>query len=203
MKKIFAFSLFFLLCSACATVIDGKKQQLAFDSNEKDVEIYIDDKLACRTPCLTEVDRANKKLMVVAKKGGFQDRTLFLDKSINSTSAFNVICLWSSTFGLSTDLSSADIWEYQPNSVYVVMVKEPKTALEKQKIEKQNQIRDFVLRNFDGLQNDTFSEQGSEEYIKTLSGMTNIPASEIKSVLQATFIATDCAERIVGLTLSK
>lgn len=203
MKKIFSFALFIVLCSACATVIDGNKQQLAFDSNEKDVEIYIDDKLACHTPCLTEVDRANKKLMIVAKKDGFQDRTLFLDKSINPTSAFNVICLWSSTFGLSTDLSSADVWEYQPNSIYVVMTKEPKSALEKRKLQKQNEVRDFVLKNFDGLQNDTFDEQGTGEYIKTLSGMTDIPVSEIKSVLQTTFIATDCAERIVGLTLSK
>ena len=203
MKKIFAFSLLTLLCTACATVIDGNKQQLAFDSNEKDVEIYINDSLVCHTPCLTDVNRANKRLMVVAKKEGFEERTLFLDKNINTSAAFNVISLWFSTFGFSTDLTTGDMWEYQPNSVYVVMTKAPKSAAEQQKLKEQNKIRDFVLRNFDALQNDVDNEQETGEYIKTLSSMSKIPEDKIKSVLTNTYIATDCAERIIGLTLSK
>jgi len=203
MKKILVFSVCMLLCSACATVIDGNKQQLAFDSNEQGVEIYINDVLACRTPCLADVHRANKKLMIVAKKEGFQQRTIFLDKSLNSSVVFNGLSLSSSTFGISTDLSTSDMWEYQPNSIYVVMTKEPKTEAERQKLNKQNQIRDFVLRNFDALQNDSYSEQGTGEYIKTLSGMSKVSEIEIRSVLQNTYIATDCAERIIGLSLSK
>lgn len=203
MKKIIAFSLFTILCSACATVIDGNKQQMAFDSNEKGVEIYINDKLACRTPCITEVNRANKKIMIVAKKQGYQEKTLFLDKNVNVTSVFNVLSLSSSTFGITTDLTTGDIWEYQPNSIYVAMMKEPQTVAERQKQQKQNQIRDFVLKNFDSLQNDSYSEQGSKEYIKTLSEMSGVSVSDIEDVLEKSYVATDCAERIIGLMLSK
>lgn len=203
MKKVFVCSLIMLLCGACATVIDGNVQQLAFDSNEKDVEIYINNNFSCKTPCLTNVKRANKKLMVVAKKEGFQDRTVFLNKNMNSSTAFNVLSLWTSTFGFSTDLTTEDVWEYQPNSVYVVMTKEPKTAAEHQRVQKQNQIRDFVLRNFDALQSESDNLEGTGEYIQALSKMSNIAPIEIKSVLSNTYIATDCAERIVGLMISK
>lgn len=202
MKKS-ALVLLLLLCTACASVIDGNKQQLAFDSNEKGVEIYINGAFSCSTPCLTEVSRANRKLMIVAKKDGFVDRTMFLDKNFNVSTAFNFLSIWTSTFGFTTDLSTGDMWEYQPNSIYVVINKEPKTSREKEKLEKQNQIRDFVLRNFDALQNDSFSENSSGEYIKTLSKMAKINELEIKSVMQNSYMAPDCAERIIGLTISE
>ena len=201
MKKII-FGASVLLCAACASVIDGNKQQLAFDSNEKDVEIYIDGALACRTPCLTEVHRANQKLLIVAKKEGYVDRSMFLDKNINATTAINIISLWTSTFGFSTDLTTGDIWEYQPNSIYVVMNKEPKTAKEQEELKKQNQVRDFVLRNFDALQSD-LSGETSGEYIKSLEHLSGLSKTEIANVLQKSYLAPDCAERMIGLTLEK
>ena len=128
---------------------------------------------------------------------------MFLDKNFNVSTAFNFLSIWTSTFGFTTDLSTGDMWEYQPNSIYVVMNKEPKTSREKEKLEKQNQIRDFVLRNFDALQNDSFNENSSGEYIKTLSKMAKINELEIKSVMQNSYVAPDCAERIIGLTISE
>ena len=184
-------------------MIDGSKQQLAFDSNENGVEIFINGRFQCSTPCLTEVKRSNKRLMVTAKKDGFNSRTLFLDKSINSTAAFNVISLWSSTFGASTDMTSSSMWEYQPGSIYVVINKEPKTEAEKKKIENQNMIRNFVLRNFDHLQAECFDSDCDGEYAKALIEMTKLSKLEIKSVFETAYVPSDCAERIIGLDVSK
>ena len=192
-----------MLCASCASVIDGGKQQLAFDSNEKDVDIYVNGAFLCRTPCLKEVRRANKRLMITAQKEGFVERSMFLDKNLNVTTVFNFLSFSTSTFGFSTDLTTGGIWEYHPNSIYVVMNKEPKTAGEKEKLQEQNKIRDFVLRNFDALERDAYDERTVGEYLKTLSQMTKLKEIEIRSVFQNAYTAPDCAERIVGLTLSK
>lgn len=186
------------ILAACATVLDGRWQQLGFDSNEKDTEIFINGEFVCKTPCMTNVRRRNEQLMITAKKDGFEDRTLFLNSNINRTSVFNVLSLWSSTFGFSTDMSSKTIWQYQPNAFYVAMLKEPKTAKEKTLYAQQNKIRDFVLVNYDQLQSDVYQSNGNGEYLKTLSAMTGISVLQITSVLQNSYAAPDAAENIVG-----
>lgn len=199
MKKQILILLITLAVCSCATVLTGRHQQLAFESNERDTEIYINDKLVCKTPCITEVTRRNDKLMITAKKAGFTDRTMFVEGKLNPMTAVNIISLGTSTFGFSTDATSNSMWEYQPGSIYVTMQKEPRTAAERRNFDYQNKIRDFVLRNFDQLETDTYSEQGNGEYIKALSGMTSVPAYEIKSVLQNSFAGADAAEKIIGL----
>lgn len=199
MKKQILILLITLAVCSCATVLTGRHQQLAFESNERDTEIYINDKLVCKTPCITEVARRNDKLMITAKKAGFTDRTMFAEGKLNPMTAVNIISLGTSTFGFSTDATSNSMWEYQPGSIYVTMQKEPRTAAERRNFDYQNKIRDFVLRNFDQLETDTYSEQGNGEYIKALSGMTSVPAYEIKSVLQNSFAGADAAEKIIGL----
>ena len=202
MKKItFLLPLLFLIAS-CATVFDGRKQQIAFDSNEKDVKIYVNDRFICKTPCIGEVKRKKNTIMIRAQKQGFENRTLFIDGTINSTSLLNVISLWTSTFGFTSDMSSGSIWMYQPNAVYVTMTKEPRTAAEKAVYQKQNKVRDFVLRNFSQLQNDLYSENASQEYIQALAQLSGISVLEIRTALQSSYAGPDTAEKIIGLMLS-
>ena len=61
MKKALILTAAVLLLGSCATVINGRKQELSFDSNEKDTQIFIGDKEVCRTPCIVEVARSRKK----------------------------------------------------------------------------------------------------------------------------------------------
>lgn len=202
MKKQISILLAVLTVCSCATVITGRHQQLAFDSNERDVEIYINGKFTCKTPCITEVTRRSDKLMITAKKAGFTDRTMFAEGKLNPMTAVNIISLWTSTFGFSTDATSNSMWEYLPGTIYVAMQKEPRTAAEHRDFDHQNKIRDFVLRNFDQLETDAYSEQGNGEYIKALSGMTSVPAYEIKSALQNSYVGTDAVEKIIGLYIT-
>ena len=114
-----------LLLASCATLISGSKQELSFDSNEKEVKILINNKYSCTTPCLTKVERDNAKLMITAKKDGFEDKTIFINNNINIITMGNALSTIFSTFGLSTDLTSDAFWEYRPNSFYIAMQKEP------------------------------------------------------------------------------
>lgn len=201
MKKYVVLFTALAVCS-CASIISGRHQQLAFDSNERDVEIYINGKYTCKTPCITEVVRHNNKLMISAKKEGFTDRTMFADGKLNPMTAINIISLGTSTFGFSTDATSNSMWEYQPGSVYITMQKEPRTEAERRDFAYQNKIRDFVLRNFDQLETDAYSENETGEYIKALSGMISVQPFEIKSALQHSYTGTDAAEKILGLYLA-
>ena len=105
--------------------------------------------------------------MVQARKDGFEDKTIFINKGPNPMSALNVVSTVFSTFGLTTDLSSGGFWEYSPNSFYVTMQKEPKTAAEKKQRAYENKIRHFVLQNYGQLKTEVFSSDGNREYIKT------------------------------------
>ena len=95
-----------------------------------------------------------------------------------------------------------EIMIYQPNAVYVTMTKEPRTAAEKQAYQRQNKVRDFVLRNFSQLQNDLYTENASQEYIQALAQLSGISAMEIRAALQNSYAGTDAAEKIIGLMLS-
>lgn len=195
--KYFILSALFFIAS-CATVLDGRKQQLAFDSNEKEVQIFVNDKFVCTTPCITDVKRKKNKIMITAKKDGFENRAMFIDGNLNSTTVINILSLWSSPFGASTDLSTGGMWQYFPNSIYVTMQKEPKTPSEKRAQLNQNKIRDFVLRNFDHLQTEAFQNEGMGEYIKTLANMSQLSENQIKSILQNAYAAPDATERVIG-----
>ena len=64
MKKIImAIASVSLLC-ACGTIFSSGKQELAFDSNIADTEIYINGQKICSTPCITNIERGNKKLLI-------------------------------------------------------------------------------------------------------------------------------------------
>ena len=68
MKKIImAIASVSLLC-ACGTIFSSGKQELAFDSNIADTEIYINGQKICSTPCITNIERGNKKLLIKASK---------------------------------------------------------------------------------------------------------------------------------------
>jgi len=202
MKNIVLFPVL-LLIGSCALVFDGTHQQVSFDSNEKNVQIYINDKFACQTPCIADVKRGKQTLMVTAKKDGFEERTVFLNRNLNSLTALNLISLWTSTFGFTTDAVAGSFWQYQPNAFYVVMTKEPKTQEQRAKLIEQNKIRDFVLRNFDQLQSDAFENEKTGEYIRALAQMTKHATIDVKSIVQQSYTPADCAERVIGLYLSK
>lgn len=180
MKKLLITSIIIMTISGCATVLSDKQQNVSFDSNEKDVEIYINGSMRCKTPCMTKVDRSRDALLVVAKKQGFEDNTITVSTSVNVMSVVNVVSTVTSTFGVSTDLSSEKIWEYQPNSFYILMEKEPKTTAEIAQRKKENKIRVFVLKNYSEIMADSYG--GSKEYMQSLASMSGLSIGKIQNI---------------------
>lgn len=198
MTKLISIFCALLTVSACAWVIDGKKQEMSFDSNEKDVEIFVNGKMMCTTPCTAEIRRSNEKLRIVAKKDGFDERSLTVEHVTNKTTYFNISSLGWSWTGFTTDYSSQSIWEYQPDSFYITLVKLPKTEAEKKIFAEQNNVRHFVLTNFASLQNEVYQNPNNGEYLKSLSTLTNIPTMELAAILQNCDDAPNASEKVVA-----
>lgn len=202
MKKIImAIASVSLLCT-CGTIFSSGKQELAFDSNIADTEIYINGQKICSTPCITNIERGNKKLLIKASKTGYTDRTLFIDPGYNPMSMGNFLSMGTSTFGFTTDATDDHLWQYAPNSFYITLYRQPHNESERKIYEKADHIRDFILKNFDRLQTEVY-EDGKPEYIKTTASMSGISESEIKEIIVQSYSESECAERIVGTYIRK
>lgn len=187
------------ILSACSTIFSSGEQELAFDANVPDVDIYINNKKVCSTPCITKVERANKKLLIVARKEDYTDRSLFIDPGYNPMFMGNFLSLWTSTFGFTTDATDDHLWNYAPNSFYIAMHHEPQTEAEKKLHQQADKIRLFVLRNHPMLQTEHYDNKDSDgEYMKTLSQMSGISAAEISDIISRSASESECAERVVA-----
>lgn len=204
MKKYIALSSLAVLLSSCGTVISGTTQEISFDANIKGTKIFIDNKEVCQTPCITTLEKGRGKILVQAKKNGYEDKTMFIDKQINPMTIVNVASTSFSTFGLTTDLTTDGFWEYSPDAFYVVMQTEPKTQAEKKQRDYENKIRYFVLQNYGELQSEVFdSYDDKQEYLNTLTAMTKLSKDKIKIIFDHCRNEGECAEKIVDAYISK
>ncbi|MDR1694634.1 MAG: hypothetical protein LBR70_05560 [Lactobacillaceae bacterium] len=183
-KSIFAVSICSVFLSSCATVFTSKNQEMSFDSNESDVEIYINNQKMCTAPCVTEVAKSNNTMLIVAKKQGFEDTAITVDRRANIVTLLNFISfIPTGSFGFSTDSSTNKMWEYQPNAFYITMEKvDNSPAAQKRKVQ-EGKIRKYILNNFAEMKVEA-SASGEKEYAAALSSMTGIPEKKIVSLLE-------------------
>ncbi|MDR1026060.1 MAG: hypothetical protein LBL47_01550 [Lactobacillus sp.] len=191
-KLITACTLGSLVMASCATVFTSKEQDMSFDSNEKNVEIYINGEKKCTTPCITKVRRSRDTLLIVARKDGFDDQTRTVSTGINVVTLVNI----TSTTGFLTDLSTSYMWEYQPNAYYINMESVAATPQEKAQREKENEIRRFILSNYSDLKADSFSA-GEKEYLKALSKLTGISLNKLGSMVSSTYEAVEFSDSVI------
>lgn len=204
MKKIILSITAAAFLSSCGTLFSSREQELAFDSNVKGVDIYINGQKACSTPCIAQVARSNKTLMIKAQKTGYDERTVFIEHGYNPIAVLNVLSGVTSTFGLSTDSTNDRLWQYAPGSYYVTMYKEPRNDAERRLYENADRIREFVLKNYAQLQTENFENNiNNREYIKTVAKMSKASDIEIRSVISQSLSESECAERVVEIYLRR
>lgn len=204
MKKLILSITAAAFLSSCGTLFGSREQELAFDSNVKGVDIYINGRKACSTPCIAQVARSNKTLMIKAQKPGYDERTVFIEHGYNPIAVLNVLSGVTSTFGLSTDSTNDRLWQYAPGSYYVTMYKEPRNDAERRLYENADRIREFVLKNYAQLQTENFENNiNDREYIRTVARMSKASDIEIRSVISQSLSESECAERVVEIYLRR
>ena len=185
-----------LLLASCATMFSEKQQSVTFDSNEKNVSIYINNEKVCQTPCITHIQRSNNNVLIVAKKDGFEDKSIVLSSSFNPMSFVNALSSVTSTFGVSTDLSSGKIWEYNPNAFYISMHKETNNPAEKLRNQKTEELRTFILHHYSDIKLDA-QHEGQKEYIRAISEKTNLSTKLINEIVLESTNDIDLSNKIV------
>ncbi len=204
MKKLILSITAAAFLSSCGTLFSSREQELAFDSNVKGVDIYINGRKACSTPCIAQVARSDKTLMIKAQKSGYDERTVFIEHGYNPIAVLNVLSGITSTFGLSTDSTNDRLWQYAPGSYYVTMYKEPRNDAERRLYENADRIREFVLKNYAQLQTENFENNiNDREYIRTVAKMSKASDIEIRSVILQSLSESECAERVVEIYLRR
>lgn len=204
MKKLILSITAAAFLSSCGTLFSSREQELAFDSNVKGVDIYINGRKACSTPCIAQVARSDKTLMIKAQKSGYDERTVFIEHGYNPIAVLNVLSGITSTFGLSTDSTNDRLWQYAPGSYYVTMYKEPRNDAERRLYENADRIREFVLKNYAQLQTENFENNiNDREYIRTVAKMSKASDIEIRSVISQSLSESECAERVVEIYLRR
>ena len=171
MKKFIALLFAGVLMSGCATILDGRSQVLTVSSNVDGAEVILvtssgSETVIGKTPYVGPVKRIkNGKLAV--KKDGFKTIEIALTTDTNPYAFANLLSIYFSTTGTSTDYSTGALYKYAPESYMANL--EPKTVASKQQFQKESSMRIFALLNYDRICGDIAFGKG--EYLNSIYEM--------------------------------
>lgn len=186
MKKIVLITVFML--SACGTIFSGSTQQMTFDSNVKDINIYANGALVCtRTPCTVDIDRSSAALLIMAKANGYEDAISQVKSKINTVAWWNLI----SGYSWTTDFATDAMWKYTRNGVYINMRPYGMRRAENEKFTKEAKIKAFALFNYAEI------KIQNPEYMTALSELTGKKAEELKNIIAKSNTEVELAHNLI------
>ena len=194
MKKIILYTALILTLSACGTLFSGSTQDISFDSNQKDVKIYVDGMEICKTPCIFPLERKSSTVIIRAQKKGFEDKQLILRSNLNKLAILN-LSFWPSWL---TDVASGGMWQYHRDGVYIDMEKAPANKTAQAQIKKNVAIRRFSLFGYNELKLEAASNTAGE-YITGLSSLSKIPPQTLIKTIRKTQGAVNLAHTLTNI----
>jgi len=157
--------------AGCATIVDGTTQLVSFNSTPGGAEVTLNGAPVGTTPLSLEVKRS-KDMSVMFKKNGYEPQTIALQTKLNTTFWGNIIT--GGVYGSTTDAISGASVEYSPNQYYVTLNAVDATEDSKAETFAKNRARDFILVNFDEIEDDLGDGEG--EYLSGLLSVLEVPA---------------------------
>ncbi|MGZ9675544.1 PEGA domain-containing protein [Flavobacterium sp. GNP001] len=122
MKKSFisASLAFVLLCSSCATIVSGSKQNVKFESNPSQATILIDEVEVGKTPFEMKLSRKSEHEVLI-KLDGYKNYQTTLTKKFNAWYLGNILI--GGLVGLIIDPVTGAIYNLTPKQVNAEMTK--------------------------------------------------------------------------------
>ncbi|MFN7099144.1 MAG: PEGA domain-containing protein [Flavobacterium sp.] len=122
MKKSFisASLAFVLLCSSCATIVSGSKQNVKFESNPSQATILIDEVEVGKTPFEIKLSRKSEHEVLI-KMDGYKNYQTTLTKKFNAWYLGNILI--GGLVGLIIDPVTGAIYNLTPKQVNAEMTK--------------------------------------------------------------------------------
>lgn len=192
MKKLLLLSI--LVLTGCGTLFSGTTQDISFDSNVKDVAVYVDGAFVCRTPCIYPAERASGNMTIVGKKKGYSDVGISVKTKLNPVAIGNLIFVYSWT----TDLVDGAAWKYRQEGVYLNMEKEDMKVSEAAEFKKASDIRRFALFTYDKLKLEA-AEEKAGDYINALSDLSGKDQKDLLTLINQANEAVELAHELTGI----
>ncbi len=194
MKKLVLFAALILTLSACGTLFSGSTQDISFDSNQKNVKIYVDGMEICKTPCIFPLERKSSTVIIRAQKEGFEDKQIILRTNLNKLAILNLTS-WPSWL---TDVASGGMWQYNRDGVYIDMEKAPANKTAQAQIKKNVAIRRFSLFGYNELKLEAASNTVGE-YITALSSLSEIQPQTLIQTIRNSQGAVNLAHTLTNI----
>jgi hypothetical protein len=162
-------SLALLILIGCASIVDGTTQLVSFNSEPSGAQVLVSGSMVGVTPMSIEIKR-EKGTTVTIRKDGYEPHVVTLNTKLNPMFWGNIIT--GGTFGSTTDSMSGASVEYSPDQYFVTLnpIAVPETSRVAHGLERK--VRDFILVNFQNLQDDL--EDGQGEYLSSLLSLLSV-----------------------------
>lgn len=173
---------FSLLISACATIVDGKRETVSFSSEPPGAQIIINGKAMGMTPASIVLERGDyDKANVVFKKEGYQDQQATIQTSLNGWFWGNIIL--GGLIGSTTDSLSGAMWKFAPNSYFASLPPLNKSQLEMDRWGYETHVRKFILMSHERLAFDF--ARGEGEHLASLYELLGVNEGQRNDALEA------------------
>jgi len=156
-----------VLCS-CATIMNGRSQQIRVDSNVHGATVRIDNVVVGYTPFVGEIPRGrkNRVITVEAPDGSRQPQMMLVGfDQMKSLGNLLLGLVYFSLFSMTTDYITGAVYEYSPDAFYFHLLDEYGNNTD------EMLIRKYAMLYHSQIAIDTQNEKG--EFINTLADMMN------------------------------
>ena len=157
--------IFGFVISGCASIVDGRRQALTFNSIPEGAHVVVNGITSGMTPANVVLERSVfSDTVVVIKKEGYQDMEIKLAKSTNWWFLGNI--LTGGLIGTTTDTVSGAIVQYQPDQYQVTLTPLKVSQEQLDQLRHEIGIRNFILYMYRNLGEDI--ARGNGEALSSL-----------------------------------
>lgn len=170
----------------CASIISGKTQQVAFDSNPSQADVVVNGSKLGTTPCVITLTRSKMLPRVEIKKEGYADA------NVPVLSRFNYVMILDLFFGLcgvttfAVELGGDSSVEYDPNRYFTALEplesKPPSAAAsQREAVTETSKLLRYIAVNYDAIVGDI--SRGTGEHLAALYDLLSVEESNREKAL--------------------
>ena len=171
--------IFGFVISGCASIVDGRRQALTFNSIPEGAHVVVNGITSGMTPANVVLERSVfSDTVVVIKKEGYQDMEIKLAKCTNWWFLGNI--LTGGLIGTTTDTVSGAIVQYQPDQYQVTLTPLKVSQEQLDQLRHEIGIRNFILYMYRNLGEDI--ARGNGEALSSLYVLLGVSGNTEKDL---------------------
>jgi hypothetical protein len=173
-----------LLCNiflfyGCASIIDGRRQELTFQSTPEGATVTVAGRIIGRTPITATLLKETNQA-VEFKKDGYNPVTMQLTTHLDGWFWGNILI--GGLIGSTTDGISGAVHEYSPSQYYVTLQPVNVSNLQFSGDYNKVKIKDFIVGSYRNLSMDIVAGKG--DYLNSLIDLLKIPPEKRPDAIQ-------------------